>query len=54
MFFAEEPPTDWKLLKLDNVISSFHIGATTKEAQARIGAEVAAKLIEFAKSIRAS
>ena len=47
--FAEEPPTDWKLLKLDNVIGSPHIGAATKEAQARVGAEVAAKLIEFAK-----
>jgi len=47
--FAEEPPTDWKLLKLDNVIGSPHIGAATKEAQGRVGAEVAAKLIEFAK-----
>jgi D-3-phosphoglycerate dehydrogenase len=47
--FAAEPPTDWKLLKLDNVIGSPHIGAATKEAQARVGAEVAAKLIEFAK-----
>ncbi len=25
--FAEEPPVDWKLLKLDNVIGSPHIGA---------------------------
>jgi D-3-phosphoglycerate dehydrogenase len=49
--FAEEPPTDWKLLRLDNVISSAHIAATTKEAQARIGAEVAAKVIDFAKTI---
>jgi D-3-phosphoglycerate dehydrogenase len=48
--FAEEPPTDWKLLKLDNVIGSPHIGAATKEAQGRVGAEVADKLIEFAKS----
>ncbi len=48
--FAEEPPTDWKLLKLDNVIGSPHIGAATREAQTRVGAEVAAKLIEFAKS----
>jgi D-3-phosphoglycerate dehydrogenase len=47
--FAEEPPTDWKLLKLDNVIGSPHIGAATKEAQSRIGAEVAEKLIAFAK-----
>ncbi len=48
--FAEEPPTDWKLLKLDNVIGSPHIGAATKEAQGRVGAEVAEKLIEFAKN----
>jgi D-3-phosphoglycerate dehydrogenase len=47
--FAEEPPTDWKLTKLDNVIASPHIGASTKEAQARVGAEVADKLIAFAK-----
>jgi D-3-phosphoglycerate dehydrogenase len=44
-----EPPTDWKLVKLDNVICSPHIGAQTKEAQGRIAAEVADKLIEFAK-----
>lgn len=50
--FAEEPPTDWKLVKLDNVIASPHIGAATKEAQARVGAEVAAKLIEFAKKMQ--
>jgi D-3-phosphoglycerate dehydrogenase len=48
--YAEEPPTDWKLLKLDNVIGSPHIGAATKEAQGRVGAEVAEKLIEFAKA----
>ncbi|RPJ26132.1 MAG: hydroxyacid dehydrogenase [Chloroflexi bacterium] len=50
--FAEEPPTDWKLLKLDNVIASPHIGAGTKEAQARVGAEVAEKLINFAKNMQ--
>jgi len=50
--FSEEPPTDWKLLKLDNVITSPHIGAATKEAQARVGAEVAQKLIEFARNFQ--
>lgn len=50
--FAEEPPTDWKLLKLENVIASPHIGAGTKEAQARVGAEVAEKLIDFAKNMQ--
>ena len=47
--FGEEPPTDWKLAKLENVICSPHIGAATKEAQGRVAAEVAEKLIEFAK-----
>jgi D-3-phosphoglycerate dehydrogenase len=50
--FSEEPPTDWKLVKLDNVIASPHIGAATKEAQGRVGAEVAAKLIDFAKKMQ--
>lgn len=49
--FAEEPPTDWKLLKLDNVIGSPHIGAGTEEAQARVGAEVLEKLINFARKM---
>ena len=44
-----EPPTDWKLAKLDNVICSPHIGAATREAQERVGAEVAEKLIDFSK-----
>ncbi|MGD0610857.1 MAG: D-2-hydroxyacid dehydrogenase [Anaerolineales bacterium] len=50
--YAEEPPSDWKLVKLDNVICSPHIGAATHEAQGRVGAEVAEKLIEFAKSLK--
>jgi len=50
--FYNEPPTEWKLLKLDNVIGSPHIGAATKEAQARVGAEVAAKLIDFVKNMQ--
>ena len=47
--YAVEPPTEWKLAKLDNVICSPHIGAQTKEAQGRVAAEVADILIEFAK-----
>ncbi len=47
--FSEEPPTDWRLVKLDNVICSPHIGAATREAQGRVGAEVAQKLIEFSR-----
>jgi D-3-phosphoglycerate dehydrogenase len=47
--YAEEPPADWRLAMLDNVLCSPHIGAQTKEAQGRVAAEVADKLIEFAK-----
>jgi D-3-phosphoglycerate dehydrogenase len=47
--FSEEPPTDWKLIHHENVICSPHIGAATREAQGRVGAEVAEKLIEFAR-----
>src|SRR5512140_1517660 len=50
--YAEEPPTDWKLVKLPNVIGSPHVGAATHEAQGRVGAEVADKLIEFAKKMQ--
>ena len=50
--YTEEPPKDWKLAKLPNVIGSPHIGAATKEAQGRVGAEVADKLIEFASNFQ--
>ena len=50
--FAEEPPTNWKLVQHPNVIGSPHIGAATKEAQGRIGVEVAEKMIEFAKNAK--
>jgi D-3-phosphoglycerate dehydrogenase len=49
--FAEEPPSNWELVKLENVICSPHIGAATQEAQGRVGAEVAEKIIEFAKNL---
>jgi D-3-phosphoglycerate dehydrogenase / 2-oxoglutarate reductase len=45
--FAVEPCEGHKLFSLDNVIGSPHIGAGTKEAQGRVGTEVADKLIDF-------
>jgi D-3-phosphoglycerate dehydrogenase len=50
--YAEEPPSNWKLIKLPNVIGSPHIGAATREAQGRVGAEVAQKLIDFANNFQ--
>ncbi len=45
--YAEEPSKGHKLFTLEQVIGSPHMGAVTKEAQARVGDEVAEKMIGF-------
>ncbi|AMQ18548.1 D-2-hydroxyacid dehydrogenase [Thermococcus peptonophilus] len=48
--FEEEPlPKDHPLTKLDNVVLTPHIGASTVEAQMRAGVEVAEKIVEALK-----
>jgi D-3-phosphoglycerate dehydrogenase len=48
--FEEEPLSeDHPLTKLDNVVLTPHIGASTKEAQEKAGVEVARKIVEFFK-----
>lgn len=45
--FEKEPPVYTDILKLDNVSLSPHIGASTAEAQKRIGDEMAEQIISF-------
>lgn len=45
--FENEPPTNDIILSLDNVSLSPHIGASTAEAQERVGIELADKIVSF-------
>ncbi|NJE11352.1 hydroxyacid dehydrogenase [Thermococcus sp. MAR1] len=48
--FEEEPlPKDHPLTKLDNVVLTPHIGASTVEAQMRAGVQVAEQIVEVLK-----
>jgi D-3-phosphoglycerate dehydrogenase len=39
--FSEEPPFDSKLLELDNIVFTPHLGASTEEAQVQVAIEIA-------------
>ncbi|MDY6851093.1 MAG: hydroxyacid dehydrogenase [Thermodesulfobacteriota bacterium] len=47
--FAEEPPGEHKLLKLDNFICTPHLGASTIEAQINVAVAVAGQMIKYLK-----
>jgi len=49
--FGKEPATDNKLLDLDNIVVSPHLGANTYESQYNIGTQAAANAISAAKGI---
>ena len=44
--FSEEPPRDLRLARHPRVVCTPHLGASTREAQARIGIEIAKILLE--------
>lgn len=50
--FEEEPPGKHKLLTLENVDATPHIGAQTKEAQLRAGVQVAERVIEELEKLK--
>ncbi|MCJ7562613.1 MAG: phosphoglycerate dehydrogenase [Thermoplasmata archaeon] len=45
--YSEEPPKGSKLLTLNNVVLTPHLGATTKEAQEDVGSEIAEQVIAY-------
>ncbi|KAG7330984.1 hypothetical protein KOW79_004953 [Hemibagrus wyckioides] len=47
--FVEEPPKDRTLVNHPNVISCPHLGASTKEAQARCGQDIALQIVDMVK-----
>ncbi|XP_068185240.1 D-3-phosphoglycerate dehydrogenase [Antennarius striatus] len=47
--FVEEPPQDRSLVNHPNVISCPHLGASTKEAQARCGEDIALQMVDMVK-----
>jgi D-3-phosphoglycerate dehydrogenase len=48
--FEKEPPTDWSLAKLPQVIATPHIAASTEEAQELVGLETAATVRDFLRN----
>lgn len=50
--FEEEPPGKHKLLTLENVDATPHIGAQTEEAQLRAGVQVAERVIEELEKLK--
>uniref|UniRef100_A0A8D0CWP7 phosphoglycerate dehydrogenase n=1 Tax=Sander lucioperca TaxID=283035 RepID=A0A8D0CWP7_SANLU len=47
--FVEEPPQNRSLVDHPNVISCPHLGASTKEAQARCGEDIALQIVDMVK-----
>ena len=50
--FEKEPPGKHKLLTLENVYATPHIGAQTREAQLRAGVQVAERVIEELEKLK--
>ncbi|MFO0587724.1 MAG: phosphoglycerate dehydrogenase [Polyangiaceae bacterium] len=47
VFIEEPPPADLPILKHERVIATPHLGASTKEAQARVALEIAEQVVAY-------
>lgn len=45
--FEKEPPEDFRLIELDNVICTPHLGAATEEAQENVAIAVAEQIVDY-------
>jgi D-3-phosphoglycerate dehydrogenase len=45
--FESEPPADLRLVQHPRVVSTPHLGASTREAQVRVGTEIAGKIRDY-------
>ncbi len=48
--FEQEPPRDWSLVQLPQVVATPHIAASTEEAQELVGTDTAATVRDFLRS----
>jgi D-3-phosphoglycerate dehydrogenase len=46
---AQEPPQDWRLARHPKVLATPHLGASTKEAQERVGTDIAVQVRDYLK-----
>lgn len=47
--WLQEPPKNRSLIEHPNVVSCPHLGASTKEAQARCGEDIALQIVDMVK-----
>lgn len=52
--YESEPPQDYELIQMDNVLATPHIAASTKEAQLNVAIIVAEEVRNFAEAKRSS
>jgi D-3-phosphoglycerate dehydrogenase / 2-oxoglutarate reductase len=47
--YAQEPPVDWRVAKHPRVVATPHVGASTKEAQERVGTDICIQVRDYLK-----